>query len=71
MRGLELRSRLVTVKDEWQQVDDIEKTCNAGAADGFEVFSVLCPRPANYNTFRLTAVKRPSIDKAATGRRFR
>jgi hypothetical protein len=33
----------------------IERTCNKWAEEGFVVFSVVCPDPENYITFRITA----------------
>lgn len=70
----EYRSRRVTLNesDGWGKPDAIERTCNEWAAEGFEVFSVVCPQPSNYHTFRLTAVRYPSnTTKPAVGRRFR
>jgi hypothetical protein len=37
----------------WQQPDKIERTCNEWAAEGFEVFSVVCPQPSNYDRVSL------------------
>lgn len=56
----EYQSKKVTVADysEFGQPDTLAKTCNAWADEGWEVFSILCPDPHNYSTFRVTA-KRP------------
>jgi hypothetical protein len=67
----EFRSRKVTVNDEWQKPDLVEQTCNEWAAEGFEVFSVICPQPSNYNTFRLTAKRLVAEPLHKTGRKFR
>jgi hypothetical protein len=63
---IEFRSRLVT-NDGWANPDDIEKACNEWAAEGWEVFSVVCVIGAMY---RLTA-RRTTNDAKRTGRRFR
>lgn len=62
MARYEFRSKLVTVNDSdkkvgnlWVKCDAVEDTCNEWAEDGFIVFSVVCPQPSNYYTYRLTA----------------
>jgi hypothetical protein len=67
----EYRSRTVSVHKDWG-VDELETTCNEWAKEGFEVFSVICPQPSNYHTFRITAVKYPAgTTRPSVGRRFR
>ena len=46
----------------------VEKTCNAWAAEGFVVFSVICPNPSNYSVFRLTA--RRDLEQGVTPKMF-
>ena len=58
----------------WVTIDKIEETCNAWAEDGWEVFSIVCPNPSNYSTFRLTAKRKLRPDglfHKATGRKFK
>jgi hypothetical protein len=57
---MEFRSKIVTVNDmdgfsNDKLGDMIQRTCNAWAKEGWEVFSVVCPQPENYSTYRLTA----------------
>jgi hypothetical protein len=70
----EFRSQKVNIED-WHTEDIIQKTCNEWAAEGFIVFSIVCPQPSNYHTFRLTAKRRLVTDNElrhrTTGRRFR
>jgi hypothetical protein len=55
---MEFRSKMVTVTANAAfegKSDTIERTCNEWAKEGWEVFSIVCPQPSNYSTYRLTA----------------
>jgi hypothetical protein len=57
---MEFRSQIVTVNENDQYSNDklgdtIQRTCNAWAKEGWEVFSVIVPQPSNWSTYRLTA----------------
>jgi hypothetical protein len=68
----EYRSKQVRDDREYDEVDKIATTCNAWADEGWEVFSILCPDPRNYDTFRLTAKRPVGIIKLPTvARKFR
>jgi len=60
----------------WVTIDKVEEICNEWAKEGWEVFSVICPDPRNYSTFRLTAKRRLKTETSglfhtATGRKFK
>lgn len=40
----------------------IENECNKWAKEGWEVFSVICPNPSNYDDYRLTARRNKETD---------
>lgn len=60
MDHYEYRSRMVT-NVEWQD-DIIERTCNEWAKEGWEIFSLVCPQPSNYLTYRITARRSKEAD---------
>jgi hypothetical protein len=60
-----------TVVEDHGALHTVEKACNALAQEGFEVFSVLCPDPDNYSTFKLTAKRRIRGTIPLVGRKFR
>ena len=66
----EYRSRRIE-NDDWDK-ENLEKTCNDWADEGWEVFSILCPNPRNYSTFQVTARRPVGIIKLPTvTRKFR
>ncbi len=58
MARFEFRSRNIEC-DRYAYGDDdkLQRLCNDWAADGFVVFSIVCPDPRNYLVFRVTARK--------------
>jgi hypothetical protein len=62
MTRYEYKSKLVTVShDVWgHKADELEQACNTWAQEGWEVFSIICPQPSNWFTYRVTA--RRAID---------